>query len=126
MAAILSPKGSLHHAPGHAIVNSFFNVSSKVDAIRAAAKHSLTKKQNTELEEMLGRVRKRAVERNRVVHAQLGISTKYPDHLIVIPRLDSVARPIKYSEKDFDDIVTRCLGLTDDLMNFAKSLQGKK
>lgn len=49
-------------------------------------------------------IRKRALERNRVVHGQWCTSEAFPDDLILIYKKEKLAR---YTVKDFDDIAAR-------------------
>jgi hypothetical protein len=57
------------------------------------------------IEDVKPEVRRRAAERNRVVHGHWNIAKEYPDDLILMS--DRGEPPMRYSLKDFDEIAAR-------------------
>jgi hypothetical protein len=64
-------------------------------------------------------IRKRAKERNRVVHSNWYVDDRYPDE--VIARIDG--NYVKYSVKDFSDIAERIIRLNYNMIEFLGRFQ---
>lgn len=87
------------------VMRTIESLSGRLDVIDTIMKPRIPEEMFNEYREKIRpEIRRRAGERNRVVHGQWHICEKYPDDLILNNRTDE---PMRYSVKDFEDIAAR-------------------
>jgi len=124
LSIILNPSQKGRDLFGHAILNSVISIPAKINIFNSVIRVSRdSRKYKVLVDRLLPEVRTRAEERNRVIHAIWGVSISYPNDLIALPTWDRmVDPPIRYTEKDFDDIFKRITDTNDKLKAFHDSL----
>ena len=71
--------------------------------------------------ELRPELRRRAKERNRVVHGHWGVNDDLPDHLILHGEDN---QHMRYSLRDFEDIADRIIATSNMAANFTFWVQG--
>ena len=97
-----------------AAMSALESLSARLDVIENALKRVL-RGLSAEFETLRIAIRKCASGRNEVVHANWGVSPRYPADAI---RIVEGIRYIKYTQRDFEDIVHRIIAQAGDIATF--------
>jgi hypothetical protein len=73
----------IRYSVATALLGSIVNFSARLDLVNAAAHASLPDTQITEIAKLMATVKRRAGERNQIVHGVWSVSTDYPNKLIL-------------------------------------------
>lgn len=101
---------------------SFTSYISKIEVIKRLLKIRYSKNILVEFEKLTNDLRKKATARNTLIHCTWQICDKYPEDLIQIK--DQIW--IRYTERDFNDILDRSIEIRNALNDFFINLSHSK
>lgn len=119
--AITAPDTVSHKSNfvAQASLRAIQSLATRISVFRAATETVLQPAQKEEFEKLIAVLRKRAGERNDVVHGQWCTFDRFPDELLLnvtTPTSGFVLQ--RYTEADLEQIIVRILELRDRLHHF--------
>ena len=93
---------------------SFTSYKSKIEVIKRIIKLRYSKNILDEFEKLTTDIRKKAKQRNELIHCTWQVCDKYPEDLIQIPN----QRWIRYTERDFNSTLNRSVLIRNALNDF--------
>lgn len=96
------------------VFSKFISLSAKLDVIRSVVGLRLTARNVGEFEELSRRMRKCAIERNKVIHARWMISDEFRDDLLT----ESAGHWLRYTEKYLEEVLDRTVALKGSVRDF--------
>ena len=107
------------HEKNSGLLNAVVNTPTKIEMILEAARYELSEDTLKKLRALVEKVQTRSKERNTVIHAVWGVCDIYPNDLILIPKVGQPRdKQVRYSKRDFENIVTRLNELREELNDF--------
>jgi hypothetical protein len=91
-----------------AAIDAIESLSARLAIVSAGLEATMPQAVQDQFDDLAKRIRKCAGTRNTVVHGWWGVSEKYPDDVILNTDVGPV---IRYTPKDFDEIVSRIANL---------------
>ena len=120
-------KGETLNAAIPAMYHSIINMTSRLDLVAAAIRMQRPNHYDDFIGKLNPEIRRRAQERIPIAHGHWAIWDLYPDDLILLPILDFKYRPpLRYTEKDFQQIQGRIRTLAKKVNAFNKRSRPNK
>lgn len=104
--------------PAHVAMREIQSLAARIDVFKAATEAILPPERRVQFEAIALQLRKRAGERNDVVHGVWGTVKAYPSDVLL--RIDewNSAKYVRYTPADFDAIIERIIATGHSLSDF--------